>query len=220
MSSLREWFDIDLNELNKEILKMGGIIEEQIYEAVQSLANRDINLAEKVIRRDDQVDELHQIIEDKGIGLVIREQPIAKDLRTIFAGIKLVTDLERISDIAVNIARISKRMLTGEYVKPLIDIPRMANMVQNILKLALDSYVKRDVRMAESLVAMEEEIDHLYSKIFQELVVIMQENPKTVPHAVQLIMVARQLERIGDHCTNIGEMVVYLEKGERVKLND
>lgn len=220
MSSLREWFDIDLNELNKEILKMGGIIEEQIYEAVQSLANRDINLAEKVIRRDDQVDELHQIIEDKGIGLVIREQPIAKDLRTIFAGIKLVTDLERISDIAVNIARISKRMLTGEYVKPLIDIPRMANMVQNILKLALDSYVKRDVRMAESLVAMEEEIDHLYSKIFQELVVIMQENPKTVPHAVQLIMVARQLERIGDHCTNIGEMVVYLEKGKRVKLND
>jgi len=220
MSSLREWFDIDLNELNKEILKMGGIIEEQIYEAVQSLANRDINLAEKVIRRDDQVDELHQIIEDKGIGLVIREQPIAKDLRTIFAGIKLVTDLERISDIAVNIARISKRMLTGEYVKPRIDIPRMANMVQNILKLALDSYVKRDVRMAESLVAMEEEIDHLYSKIFQELVVIMQENPKTVPHAVQLIMVARQLERIGDHCTNIGEMVVYLEKGERVKLND
>lgn len=220
MSSLREWFDIDLNELNKEILKMGGIIEEQIYEAVQSLANRDINLAEKVIRRDDQVDELHQIIEDKGIGLVIREQPIAKDLRTIFAGIKLVTDLERISDIAVNIARISKRMLTGEYVKPRIDIPRMANMAQNILKLALDSYVKRDVRMAESLVAMEEEIDHLYSKIFQELVVIMQENPKTVPHAVQLIMVARQLERIGDHCTNIGEMVVYLEKGERVKLND
>lgn len=220
MSSLREWFDRDLNELNKEILKMGGIIEEQIYEAVQSLANRDINLAEKVIRRDDQVDELHQIIEDKGIGLVIREQPIAKDLRTIFAGIKLVTDLERISDIAVNIARISKRMLTGEYVKPLIDIPRMANMVQNILKLALDSYVKRDVRMAESLVAMEEEIDHLYSKIFQELVVIMQENPKTVPHAVQLIMVARQLERIGDHCTNIGEMVVYLEKGKRVKLND
>jgi len=131
-----------------------------------------------------------------------------------------VTDLERISDIAVNIARISKRMLTGEYVKPRIDIPRMANMAQNILKLALDSYVKRDVRMAESLVAMEEEIDHLYSKIFQELVVIMQENPKTVPHAVQLIMVARQLERIGDHCTNIGEMVVYLEKGERVKLND
>lgn len=220
MSTPRQWFDKDLDELNQEILKMGGIIEEQIYDAVEALIRKDLDLAEKVIQRDDQVDELQEIIEDKSVRLVIRQQPIAKDLRTIFAGIKLVTDLERISDIAVNIARIAKKILKEEYVKPLIDIPRVAKIAQNIVRVALDAYVKRDVSMAESLVEMEEAIDHLYSQIFRELLVIMLENPKTVSQAMQLIMVARQLERIGDHSTNIGEMVVYLETGKRIKLND
>ncbi len=220
MSTPRQWFDKDLDELNQEILKMGGIIEEQIYDAVEALIRKDLDLAEKVIQRDDQVDELQEIIEDKSVRLVIQQQPIAKDLRTIFAGIKLVTDLERISDIAVNIARIAKKILKEEYVKPLIDIPRVAKIAQNIVRVALDAYVKRDVSMAESLVEMEEAIDHLYSQIFRELLVIMLENPKTVSQAMQLIMVARQLERIGDHSTNIGEMVVYLETGKRIKLND
>jgi len=219
MSVPRQWFDKDLDELNQEILKMGGIIEEQIYDAVKSLISRDLDLAEKVIERDDQVDELQQIIEDKSVRLVIRQQPIAKDLRAIFVGIKLVTDLERISDIAVNIARIAKRILKEEYVKPLIDIPRMAKIAQNIVRVALDLYVKRDVNMVESLIDMEEEIDHLYSQIFRELLVIMSENPRTISQATQLLMVARQLERIGDHSTNIGEMVVYLETGKRIKLN-
>jgi phosphate transport system protein len=220
MSAPRQWFDKDLDELNQEILKMGGIIEEQIYDAVKSLTSKDLVLAEKVIHRDDRVDELQQIIEDKSVRLVIRQQPIAKDLRTIFAGIKLVTDLERISDIAVNIARIAKRIIKEEYVKPLIDIPRMAKIAQKIVRVALDSYVKRDVGMAESLVEMEEEIDRLYSQVFEELLVIMEEKPRTIFQAAQLIMVARQLERIGDHSTNIGEMVVYLVTGKRIKLND
>lgn len=220
MSAPRQWFDKDLDELNQEILKMGGIIEEQIYDAVKSLTSKDLVLAEKVIHRDDRVDELQQIIEDKSVRLVIRQQPIAKDLRTIFAGIKLVTDLERISDIAVNIARIAKRIIKEEYVKPLIDIPRMAKIAQKIVRVALDSYVKRDVGMAESLVEMEEEIDRLYSQVFEELLVIMEEKPRTIFQAAQLIMVARQLERIGDHSTNIGEMVIYLVTGKRIKLND
>jgi phosphate transport system protein len=220
MSAPRQWFDKDLDELNYEILKMGGIIEQQIYDAVQSLISKDLDLAEKVIEQDDQVDELQQKIENKSVRLVIRQQPIAKDLRAIFVGIKLVTDLERISDIAVNIARIAKRILNEEYIKPLIDIPRMAKIAQTIVRVSLDSYVKRDINMAESLFSMEEEIDHLYAQIFRELLVIMMENPRTISQATQLLMVARHLERIGDHSTNIGEMVVYLETGKRIKLND
>jgi phosphate transport system protein len=220
MSAPRLSLDKDLDELNQDILKMGGIIEQQIYEAVECLINKDRDLAEKVIKRDDEVDELQQIIEDKSVRLVIRQQPIAKDLRTIFVGIKLVTDLERISDIAVNIARIANRIIDQQYIKPLIDIPRMAKIAQTIVRVALDSYVRRDVNMAESLFDMEEEIDHLYSQIFRELLVIMMENPRTISQATQLLMVARHLERIGDHSTNIGEMVVYLETGKRIKLND
>ncbi len=220
MSASRQWFDKDLDELNQEILKMGGIIEQQIYDAVESLISKDLGLAETVINRDDQVDELQQIIEDKCIRLVIRQQPMAKDMRTIFAGIKLVTDLERISDTAVNISRIAKRIIDEQYIKPLIDIPRMAKVAQNIVRVALDSFVRRDINMAESLFDMEEEIDHLYAQIFRELLVIMMENPKTISQATQLLMVARHLERIGDHSTNIGEMVVYLETGKRIKLND
>ncbi len=220
MSAPRQWFDKDLDELNQEILKMGGIIEQQIYDAVESLISKDLGLAETVINRDDQVDELQQIIEDKCIKLVIRQQPMAKDMRAVFAGIKLVTDLERISDTAVNISRIAKRIIDEQYIKPLIDIPRMAKVAQNIVRVALDSFVRRDINMAESLFDMEEEIDHLYAQIFRELLVIMMENPKTISQATQLLMVARHLERIGDHSTNIGEMVVYLETGRRIKLND
>ncbi|AEE91134.1 Phosphate-specific transport system accessory protein PhoU homolog [Tepidanaerobacter acetatoxydans Re1] len=220
MSAPRQWFDKDLDELNQEILKMGGIIEQQIYDAVESLISKDLGLAETVINRDDQVDELQQIIEDKCIRLVIRQQPMAKDMRAVFAGIKLVTDLERISDTAVNISRIAKRIIDEQYIKPLIDIPRMAKVAQDIVRVALDSFVRRDINMAKSLFNMEEEIDHLYAQIFRELLVIMMENPKTISQATQLLMVARHLERIGDHSTNIGEMVVYLETGKRIKLND
>jgi phosphate transport system protein len=220
MSTPRLSLDKDLDELNQDILKMGGIIEQQIYEAVECLINKDRDLAETVIKRDDQVDGLQQVIEDKSVRLVIRQQPIAKDLRAIFVGIKLVTDLERISDIAVNIARIANRIIDQQYIKPLIDIPRMAKIAQTIVRVALDSYVSRDINMAESLFDMEEEIDHLYSQIFRELLVIMMENPRTISQATQLLMVARHLERIGDHSTNIGEMVVYLETGKRIKLND
>lgn len=220
MSAPRQWFDKDLDELNQEILKMGGIIEQQIYDAVESLISKDLGLAETVINRDDQVDELQQIIEDKCIRLVIRQQPMAKDMRAVFAGIKLVTDLERISDTAVNISRIAKRIIDEQYIKPLIDIPRMAKVAQDIVRVALDSFVRRNINMAESLFDMEEEIDHLYAQIFRELLVIMMENPKTISQATQLLMVARHLERIGDHSTNIGEMVVYLETGRRIKLND
>lgn len=220
MSAQRSNLAKELSELDREILKMGGIVEKQIYEAVKSLIKQDVVLAEMIIKRDDEVDDLQYLIEDRCVKIIMCQQPVAKDLRSVFTGIKIVTDLERISDIAVNIARITKQLCNQQYIKPLIDIPKMAKIVQKILKLALDSYVQRDVKMAKDIFQLEEEIDYLYTQVFQDLLIIMMENPRTISQGTQLLLVGRHLERIGDHSTNIGEMVIYLETGERVKLND
>lgn len=219
MSTPRSKFDKDLLNLNKEILKMGAIIEQQIDEATASLINQDKDLAEKVIQRDDDINKLHYFIEDHCIGLIIHQQPLAKDLRRIFTAIKISTDLERISDIAVNIAHIAKDLWNQHYVKPLIDIPQMAKTAREIIKLALDSYVQKDTHKAKGLTSLEEYIDSLYSQIFRELLLIMIERPKTISQGTQLLLVGRHLERIGDHSTNIGEMVIYQETGQRIKLN-
>lgn len=219
MSASRSKFDKDLSNLNKEILEMGSVIEQQIHDATESLINQDQNLAEKVIKRDDNVDNLQCLIEDHCIKLIMHQQPLAKDLRIIFTGIKIATDLERISDIAVNIAKIAKNLCKQHYIKPLIDIPRMASTAQEIIKLALDSYVQRDIDKAKSLSTLEEHIDSLYSQIFREILVIMIQKPSTISQGTQLLLVGRHLERIGDHSTNIGEMVIYQETGQRVKLN-
>lgn len=219
MFSQKSNFDRGFNQINGKILKMGGIIEQQIFEAVDSMVKRDINLAEMVINRDDEVDGLQTMIEDLCIKLIIRQQPRAKDLRAVFTGIKIVTDLERISDISVNIARITKQLYNEKFIKPLIDIPYMAKVSQKIIKLALDSYVNKDIQRAMQLSELEEEIDLHYEQVFEELLNIMMKDLKTITQGIQLLFVARQLERIGDHSTNIGEMVIYLETGERVKLN-
>lgn len=219
MTTARALFDRELKELHKEILKMGGIVERQIYEAVDSLARKDQQLAEKVINEDETVDELQLLIEDKCVSLIALQQPLARDLRSIFAGIKLVTDLERISDLAVDIAEITVALINEEYIKPLVDIPRMARIARSIVEIALNAYVQKDAEKAKSIFSLEEEMDNLYDQIFRELLLIMIQDPKTIHQATHLLMVGRHLERIADHGTNIGEMVIYGVTGERVKLN-
>lgn len=219
MTTARAQFDKELEDLNKEILKMGSIIERQIYEAVESLVKKDGKMAQKVIDVDEKVDDLHLAIEEKCVSLIALQQPLARDLRTIFAGIKLVTDLERISDLAVDIAEITLALIDEDYIKPLVDIPRMSNTAINIVETALNSYVEGDPEKAKTIFDMEEEVDNLYVQIFRELLFFMIQDPKTIRQATHLLMVGRHLERIADHGTNIGEMVIYGETGERVKLN-
>lgn len=219
MTTARAQFDKELEDLNKEILKMGSIIERQIYEAVESLVKKDAKIAQKVIDVDEKVDDLHLAIEEKCVNLIALQQPLARDLRTIFAGIKLVTDLERISDLAVDIAEITLALIDEEYIKPLVDIPRMSKTAINIVETALNSYVEGDPEKAKTIFDMEEEVDNLYVQIFRELLFFMIQDPKTIRQATHLLMVGRHLERIADHGTNIGEMVIYGETGERVKLN-
>jgi len=220
MPPTRSRFDKELENLHQKVLKMGSIVEQQIFDAVQSLVKQDENLANKVIDDDDKVDKLQLEIEDMCVKLIARQHPMAKDLREIFTGIKLVTDLERMSDRAVDIARITLRLLNQKYIKPLIDIPRMAEITQNMVKVALDSYVKHDVDLARSLYQDEEKVDNLYSQIFRELLVFMIEDPKKISQATHLLFVGRHLERVADHATNIGEMTIYLVTGKRENLND
>ena len=219
MTTARALFDKELEELHRDILKMGGIVERQIYEAVDSLAKKDHKLAEKVIDEDEKVDDLQLLIEDKCVSLIALQQPLAGDLRSIFVGIKLVTDLERISDLAVDIAEITVALIDEEYIKPLVDIPRMAKIARSIVEIALNAYVQKDAEKAKSIFPLEEEMDNLYDQIFRELLLIMIQDPKTIHQATHLLMVGRHLERIADHGTNIAEMVIYGETGERIKLN-
>jgi phosphate transport system protein len=219
MASARSVFTRELEELHRQLLYMGGIVEQQIAEGVASLVKKDGTAAEQVIKRDETVNELQNKVEDQCISLIVRQQPLATDLRRIFAAIKLATDLERISDLAVNIAQITISLIQEPYIKPLIDIPRMGEIAKKMTKQALDAYVQGSQELAEGLFQLEEEMDSLRDQVFRELLLIMMQEPKTVAQATYLLLVARHLERIGDHTTNIGEMVIYQATGERVKLN-
>ncbi|MDK2824313.1 MAG: phosphate transport system protein [Clostridia bacterium] len=209
-----------LDELEKEILKMGSLVEEQINLAVTSLAKQDLELARKVVDQDDIIDSLELEIEEKILKLIATQQPMAKDLRRIAAGFKIITDLERIGDNAVDIAKTTLRIGNEPLIKPLIDIPRMAEITQNMLREALDAYINEDVKLAETLAAKDDIVDSLHAQIIRELLTYMFENPRNINQGTHLMFVSRYLERIADHATNLGENVIYMVTAERKDLNE
>jgi len=217
--SVRHNFDQALDELQKDILKMGSMVEEAIARAVESLARQDVQLAQAVIDGDEDIDRLEKEIDDRCMKLIATQQPIAGDLRKIGAGLKIIVDLERIADHATDIAKVTLRLANQPLIKPLIDIPKMAKLAQEEVRGVLDAYVRGDVELAKETCKKDDEIDRLYRLVFDELVEIMQKDPSTITQATHLLFVARYLERIGDHATNIGEGVIYLETGEREDLN-
>lgn len=215
----RKGFHSSLEELQQAILKMGVLVEEAIYLAVKSLATQDLKIAETVIENDKRINDMMVEIESSCLRLLALQQPMASDLRVIGTAMKIVTDLERIGDHAVDIARTTRRMQGETLVKPLVDTPRMADMIKAMLRDALNSYVKRDVNLAMELASKDDEVDHLYKRIFSELQEMMEQNASSVKQATMLLMVCQSLERIGDHATNIGEWVIYMVSGDRKDLN-
>lgn len=213
-------FDLGLEQVNNELLIMGSIVEKQIFECIEALVNQDLDLAQKVIENDDLVDNLQKEIEDKCIRLIATQQPLAHDLRTIFTTTKIVTDLERIADHAVDIAKIAIRLKDEKYIKQLIHIPRMADIAKEMIRLSIDAYVQGDIESAYSTCKMDDKIDDLYKEVFSELLVIMTNDSSTVKQASQFLFVCKFLERIADHTTNICEWTVYLVTGEQIDLND
>ncbi len=210
-------FQEELGVLQERLLAMGGFAEERVREAVLALASRDAALADLVRSGDEPINDLHIEIDDRCFKLLALHQPMAADLRAIVAAVKINTDLERVGDLAVNIAEAAKRYLLHAPVKPLIDIPRMGEIAQRMLRDALDAFVRRDVTLAESVLAADDALDALKSQIFRELLTYMMQDGGKIEPSLDLILVSRHLERIGDHATNIAEDVIFLVSARDVR---
>ncbi|PKM78885.1 MAG: phosphate transport system regulatory protein PhoU [Firmicutes bacterium HGW-Firmicutes-13] len=216
----RKSFHAELEELQKDILKLGGLVEQAIYKGVKSLSEKNVNLAQEVIDNDDTIDHYELEIENKCLTLIARQQPMARDLRTIGTALKIITDLERMADHACDIARVTKRLEGQELIKPLVDVPRMAQLTQQMVADSLQAFIRRDTKLALEMIEMDHAVDNLYRQIFRELLVLMMEDPRNITQATYLLLVARNLERIADHATNLGEWIIYMVTGVRKELND
>ncbi|MDD2373636.1 MAG: phosphate signaling complex protein PhoU [Syntrophomonadaceae bacterium] len=209
----------ELGRLREDLLKMGRLLQQQVYDAVKALADKNIELARQVIENDDLIDDMELDIEKRSLGLIALKQPLARDLRLIASIFRIIIDIERMADHAEDIAHIAQDLHEQAYIKPLIDIPRMAVIAQDMLETALRAFIEEDCDLAMSLVSPEKELDGLYEQVFNELLFYMVRDPRNIPQATALLLVAGHLERIGDHATNIGEMVVYVVDGKRIDLN-
>jgi phosphate transport system protein len=203
-------FQEELETMQSRLLEMGGLAEERVRAAVRGLTTRDAGLIEKVMRGDEPVNRLHIEVDERCFRLLALYQPMATDLRAIVAAVKINSDLERVGDLAVNIAEAATRYVTHPPVKKLIDIPQMGDIAQSMLRDSLDSYVKRDTTLAQHVLNEDDELDGLKTQVFRELLTYMLHDPSTVEPALDLILISRHLERIGDHATNIAEDVIFM----------
>lgn len=210
-------FQEELDTLQMRLLEMGGAAEERVRAAVEGLMSREPAVIEKVRRGDQPINDLHIEIDNVCFKLLALHQPMAADLRAIVAVVKINTDLERVGDLAVNIAEASSRYITHPPVKKLIDIPQMGQIAQVMLRDALDAFVKRDIVLAQKVLDEDDILDGLKSQIFRELLTYMLQDPATVEPALDLILVSRHLERIGDHATNIAEDVIFMVSARDVR---
>ena len=210
-------YEEDLKRLRDHILQMGGLVEDQIQKAVNSLVKRDSPLAEAIIERDHEVNHLDVEIDDLCIRLLALHQPAGKDLRFITTALKITTDLERIGDMAVNICERALELNWEPQLKPYIDIPRMAGISQRMIHESLDAFVREDTELALKVCKDDQEVDDLNSQVFRETVSYMIEDPHTINRAMKVGFVSKYLERIADHATNIAEMVVFMVKGKSIR---
>lgn len=210
-------FDEELMQLKGKVLKIGAMVEAAIRDSVHSLVDRNNELARKVIEHDHQINALDVEIDDESIKLIALRQPKAGDLRFITTAMKITTDLERMGDLAVNIAERALELNEEPILKPYIDIPRMSQLAQGMTRDALDAFVKRDKKLAMDVIMRDDEVDDLKHEVLRELLFFMVQDPTTASRAMKISFVAQYLERIADHATNIAEMVIYLVAGKIIR---
>jgi len=210
-------FDEELKELKKKLLRLGGMVEEGIVNAIKSLVERDSELAHKTIDADHNINALEVEIDEDCIRLMALHQPAAKDLRLLTTTLKLIDDLERMGDLAVNICERALELNKESTLKPYTDIPRMAVQTQQMVKECLDAFINEDVELAYKVCDEDELIDDLNTQILRELITFMAEDPTTISRAMRVIFVSKNLERIADHAVNISQSVVYMVKGKVIR---
>ena len=210
-------FDEELQQLKEKILKMGSLVEDAIKNSIHALVERDNTIARRVIDNDRIVNTLDVEIDEESIRLIALRQPKAGDLRFITTAMKITTDLERMGDLAVNIAERTMELNEEPILKPYIDIPRMREIAQGMTRDALDAFVRKDKQLAKDVIMRDDEVDDLKHDVLQELAFFMAQDPTTVFRAMKISFVAQYLERIADHATNIAEMVIYLVEGKIIR---
>lgn len=213
-------YEEELRGLRTLLLKMGGLVERQISEAVAALVKRDSAHARQVIGRDNEVNRMDSETDEHCLRLLALHQPAASDLRFITTGLKITTDLERIGDNAVNISERVLELNEEPTLKPYIDIPRMAEVAQSMVKDSIDAFMRNDPALAEEVIARDDEVDQLNYQIYRELLSYMAEDPHVIARATRILFVSKYLERIADHATNIAEMVVFMVKGKSIRHMD
>ena len=214
---MQRHFHEELEALKQTLLAMGGLVEDQIRRVIRALLERDGALAQEIIDRDARVNAYDVEVDETCVELLALHQPAAGDLRFITTAMKIVTDLERIGDQAVNIAQRALELHREPQLKPYIDLPRMAECAQRMVKESLDAFVARDTALARRVCAADGEVDALKEQIFRELLTFMMADPGTIPRAIRLILISRFIERVADHATNIAEMVIYMVESKMVR---
>jgi phosphate transport system protein len=210
-------FDQDLQQLKEKLLTMGSLAETMIHSAIKALIDRKVELVQDVFRHETEVNNLQIEVDDRCIKMIALHQPAASDLRFITAAMKINADLERIADQAVNISQTTEYLLQEPQLKPLIDVPRMAEIAKKMLKDALDSFVDKDENLARSVLVRDDQVDDLKGQLFRELLTYMISDPSTIKRGIDLILISRNLERIADHATNIAEDVIFVVAGKDIR---
>src|SRR5215510_12715340 len=215
--TMERHFETELHALRDRLLAMGSLAETMIHKGIKALVDRDATLVQTVLAHEEEMDLLCIEIDDRCFTQLALRQPMASDLRFLVGGIKINSDLERIGDQAVSIALRARSLINQPLLKPLIDIPRMTGIVQEMVRYSLDAFVRQDPELARNVIDRDDEVDGLRDQIFRELLTYMMGDPSTIPRALDLILVSRNLERIADHATNIAEDVIYIVRGEDVR---
>jgi phosphate transport system protein len=217
MEKIVPHFQEELEQLKTRLLEMGGLAEDRVRTVVQGLVERDTALIDRVLTGDTPINQLHIEIDGRCFKLLALYQPMAVDLRAIVSAVKINTDLERVGDLAINIAEAARRYMRHPPVKELIDIPRMADIAQRMLRDALDAYVRRDTGLAQAVLNEDDTLDALKTQVFRELLTYMLQAPSTIEPAMDLVLISRHLERIGDHATNVAEDVIFMVSARDVR---
>jgi len=215
----REAFELELKRLQEEILILGDMVQKAIGEAIEALKKRDLTEARRIIANDRLINEKRFAIEADCLALIATQQPMAGDLRTLAAVLEIATELERIGDYAKGISRVNVMMGDQPLLKPLVDIPRMAEKSMDMLRRALDAFIRRDVALARAIPLEDDEVDNLYNQVYRELLTYMMADPRTIDRATLLLWVAHNLERSADRVTNICERVIFTVTGEMQEMD-